>query len=132
MVTDGFTGNVALKISESLAETLGAMIREELTRDWMSKVAGFLARPAFRRFRKRVDYVELGGAPLLGIDGASIICHGASPPAPRKTNPETTSAADSESVEGFGSRFLVNCPGLSQLTRTTLQPAASKSLGAIE
>jgi glycerol-3-phosphate acyltransferase PlsX len=81
VVTDGFTGNVALKISESLAETLGAMIREELTRDWMSKVAGFLARPAFRRFRKRVDYVELGGAPLLGIDGASIICHGASPPA---------------------------------------------------
>ena len=81
VVADGFTGNVALKISESLAEMLGAMIREELTRDWMSKVAGFFARPAFRRFRKRVDYVELGGAPLLGIDGASIICHGASPPA---------------------------------------------------
>ena len=80
VVTDGFTGNVALKISESLAETLGAMIREELTRDWMSKVAGFLAQPAFRRFRKRVDYAELGGAPLLGIDGASMICHGASPP----------------------------------------------------
>jgi glycerol-3-phosphate acyltransferase PlsX len=80
VVTDGFTGNVALKISEGLAETLGAMIRQELTRDWMSKVAGFLAQPAFRRFKKRVDYVELGGAPLLGIDGAAIICHGASPP----------------------------------------------------
>lgn len=79
VVTDGFTGNVALKISEGLAETLGAMIRQELTRDWMSKVAGFLAQPAFRRFKKRVDYAELGGAPLLGIDGAAIICHGASP-----------------------------------------------------
>jgi glycerol-3-phosphate acyltransferase PlsX len=79
VVTDGFTGNVALKISESLAEMLGAMIREELTRDVRSKVGAALARPAFARFRRRVDYTELGGAPLLGIDGAAIICHGASP-----------------------------------------------------
>jgi glycerol-3-phosphate acyltransferase PlsX len=79
IVTDGFTGNVALKISESLAEMVMAMIREELTRDTRSKVAAALARPAFERFKKRVDYAELGGAPLLGIDGASIICHGSSP-----------------------------------------------------
>jgi phosphate acyltransferase len=79
VVTDGFTGNVALKISESLAETLGAMIREELGRDVRSKFGAALARPAFDRFKKRVDYTELGGAPLLGIDGAAIICHGASP-----------------------------------------------------
>jgi glycerol-3-phosphate acyltransferase PlsX len=79
VVTDGFTGNVALKISESLAETLGAMIREELGRDWRSRVAAALALPAFRRFRRRVDYTEMGGAPLLGIDGAAIICHGSSP-----------------------------------------------------
>jgi glycerol-3-phosphate acyltransferase PlsX len=79
VVTDGFTGNVALKISESLAETIGSMIREELTRDLRSKVGAALAQPAFARFRKRVDYAEMGGAPLLGIDGAAIICHGASP-----------------------------------------------------
>jgi glycerol-3-phosphate acyltransferase PlsX len=79
VVTDGFTGNVALKISESLAEMLGAMIKEELTRDLRSKVGAALAMPAFARFRKRVDYTEMGGAPLLGIDGAAIICHGASP-----------------------------------------------------
>ena len=79
VVTDGFTGNVALKISESLAEMLGAMIKEELTRDLRSKVAAGLALPAFARFKRRVDYTELGGAPLLGIDGAAIICHGASP-----------------------------------------------------
>jgi glycerol-3-phosphate acyltransferase PlsX len=79
VVTDGFTGNVALKISESLAETLGAMIREELTRDWRSKLGAALALPAFKRFRRRVDYTEMGGAPLLGIDGAAIICHGSSP-----------------------------------------------------
>jgi glycerol-3-phosphate acyltransferase PlsX len=79
IVTDGFTGNVALKISESLAEMVGAMIKEELTRDLRSKVGAKLAVPAFARFRKRVDYTEMGGAPLLGIDGAAIICHGASP-----------------------------------------------------
>ncbi len=79
VVTDGFTGNVALKISESLAETLGAMIREELRRDVRSKFGAALALPAFDRFKKRVDYTEMGGAPLLGIDGAAIICHGASP-----------------------------------------------------
>ncbi len=79
VVTDGFTGNVALKISESLAEMLGAMIKEELTRDVRSKLGAALAMPAFGRFRKRVDYTEMGGAPLLGIDGAGIICHGASP-----------------------------------------------------
>src|SRR4029453_11301590 len=79
IVTDGFTGNVALKISESLAEMVGAMIKEELTRDIRSKVGAALAVPAFGRFRERVDYTEMGGAPLLGIDGAAIICPGASP-----------------------------------------------------
>ncbi len=80
VVTDGFTGNVALKISESLAVMLQAMIREELTRDLRSRVGAALVLPAFRRFRRRVDYTEMGGAPLLGIDGAAIICHGSSPP----------------------------------------------------
>jgi glycerol-3-phosphate acyltransferase PlsX len=79
VVTDGFTGNVALKISESLAEMVGAMIKEELMRDVRSKLAAALAKPAFDRFKKRVDYAEMGGAPLLGIDGGAIICHGASP-----------------------------------------------------
>ncbi len=79
VVTDGFTGNVALKISESLAEMLGSMIREELTRDARSKLGAALARRAFDRFKRRVDYTEMGGAPLLGINGAAIICHGASP-----------------------------------------------------
>src|SRR5438874_675990 len=79
VVTDGFTGNVALKISESLAEMLGAMIKEELTRDLRSKIGAALSTPAITRFRKRVDYTEFGGAPLLGIDGEAIICHGRSP-----------------------------------------------------
>jgi glycerol-3-phosphate acyltransferase PlsX len=80
VVADGFTGNVALKISESLADMLGAMIKEELRRDVRSRLGAALALPAFERFRKRVDYTEMGGAPLLGIDGAAVICHGSSPP----------------------------------------------------
>jgi glycerol-3-phosphate acyltransferase PlsX len=78
VVTDGFTGNVCLKISESLAEMLTAMLREELERDLMSMAGAALSRRAFTRLRRRVDYTEWGGAPL-GINGASIICHGASP-----------------------------------------------------
>src|SRR5437867_2831578 len=79
VVTDGFTGNVCLKISESLAEMLTAMMREELTRDMRSKVGAALVVPAFQRCKRRIDSTEMGGAPLLGIDGAAIICHGASP-----------------------------------------------------
>lgn len=80
VVTDGFTGNVALKISESLADMIVHLIREELTRTPLAKLGALLVRPAFRRFWRRVDYNELGGAPLLGINGACIISHGASPP----------------------------------------------------
>jgi glycerol-3-phosphate acyltransferase PlsX len=74
------TGNVALKISESLADMIVHLIREELTSTPIAKLGALLVRPAFRRFWKRVDYNELGGAPLLGINGACIISHGASPP----------------------------------------------------
>jgi glycerol-3-phosphate acyltransferase PlsX len=79
VVTDGFTGNVCLKVSESLAEMLTAMIREELSRDMMSLAGAALSKRAFARLKKRVDYTEMGGAPLLGMNGAAIICHGASP-----------------------------------------------------
>lgn len=80
VVADGFTGNVALKVSESLVDMLVSLIRDELSRDWRARLGALFIRPAFRRFAKRVDYNELGGAPLLGINGACIISHGASPP----------------------------------------------------
>lgn len=79
VVTDGFTGNVCLKVSESLAEMLTEMIRQELGRDVFSLAGAVLSKRAFARMKRRVDYTEMGGAPLLGINGASIICHGASP-----------------------------------------------------
>jgi len=79
VVTDGFTGNVCLKVSESLADMLVHLLREEIGRSVSTKLAALLVRPAFRRLWKRVDYTETGGAPLLGINGACIISHGASP-----------------------------------------------------
>lgn len=79
VVTDGFTGNVCLKVSESLADMLINLLREEMGRSMSTKLAALLVRPAFRRLWKRVDYTETGGAPLLGINGACIIGHGSSP-----------------------------------------------------
>jgi glycerol-3-phosphate acyltransferase PlsX len=54
------------------------MLREEIKGSFLSKVGYLLARPAFKRFKKKVDYAEYGGAPLLGIDGVGMICHGGS------------------------------------------------------
>lgn len=78
VVCDGFVGNIALKVSEGLAEAMQQMIKAEIKKSWQASLASFFIRPAFDSFRKRVDYAEYGGAPLLGIDGVGIICHGAS------------------------------------------------------
>jgi glycerol-3-phosphate acyltransferase PlsX len=80
IVCDGFIGNVALKISEGLAETIMQVLRREITGSALGRLGFALLRPAFRRFKRRVDYAEYGGAPLLGINGVSIICHGRSSP----------------------------------------------------
>jgi len=78
IVTDGFTGNVILKVSEALAEMIESTLREEIKRTLQASVGFLLSRPAFRRFKKRLDYSEYGGAPLLGVKGCVIICHGRS------------------------------------------------------
>jgi len=80
VVCDGFVGNVVLKLSESLAEAIGIMLRREFEGRWFSKLGYLLARPSFRAFKKKVDYAEFGGAPLLGINGTGMICHGGSSP----------------------------------------------------
>jgi glycerol-3-phosphate acyltransferase PlsX len=78
VVCDGFTGNVALKLSEGLVEMVEELLGEELQSTFSSQVGYLLSRRAFRRFRKRVDYSEFGGAPLLGVAGLCIVGHGAS------------------------------------------------------
>ena len=78
IVCDGFTGNVALKLSEGLIETFSSMLRQELEKTLASKVGYIFSEKAFRSFRRRFDYSEYGGAPLLGINGITIVCHGRS------------------------------------------------------
>ncbi len=78
IVCDGFVGNICLKVSEGLVEAASQMIREGIMGSWAAKMGYLLARPVFRRLKKRVDYAEYGGAPLLGINGTGLICHGKS------------------------------------------------------
>jgi glycerol-3-phosphate acyltransferase PlsX len=78
IVTDGFTGNVIIKLSEGVSKLLMETIKEEITSRSVSKVGGLLARPAFDAVKRRLDYREYGGAPLLGIDGVVIVGHGRS------------------------------------------------------
>jgi glycerol-3-phosphate acyltransferase PlsX len=78
IVCDGFTGNVALKISEGLVEVVERLLSEELSSTWTMRVGSLLTRRALRHFRRRVDYSEYGGAPLLGVNGVTIVGHGRS------------------------------------------------------
>jgi len=78
VVCDGFVGNVLLKFAESVIPSVGNMIRDEIRSDPLSMLAGLLLKPAFRRLKRRMDYAEVGGAPLLGVDGNCIIAHGRS------------------------------------------------------
>jgi glycerol-3-phosphate acyltransferase PlsX len=78
IVCDGFTGNVALKISEGLVDTVEALLSEELSSTFAMRVGSLLTRRALRHFRRRLDYSEYGGAPLLGVAGVAVVGHGRS------------------------------------------------------
>src|SRR5271166_5931703 len=78
IVCDGFIGNVALKVSEGLVDMIKQLLQESLKQTITRKIGYVLSREAFRDFKKRVDYSEYGGAPLLGVKGVCIIAHGRS------------------------------------------------------
>lgn len=78
LVCDGFSGNVVLKYTEGLSATILAMLKDELMADTRAKLGAALAKPAFRRMKKKMDYTEQGGAPLLGVNGGVIKAHGSS------------------------------------------------------
>jgi len=78
IVCDGFVGNVCLKISEGLAEALTGMLRSEINKSFLAKIGYLFSKGAFANFKKRIDYAEYGGAPLLGLKGTGIVCHGRS------------------------------------------------------
>ena len=80
VVCDGFVGNVVLKFAEGLAETVVGLIREQVRAHPLARLGGLLLRGALREVHKKMDYSEYGGAPLLGVNGVCMICHGQSNP----------------------------------------------------
>lgn len=78
VVCDGFVGNVVVKMSEGLAASLVRMLKKLFTTGIMPALGGLLARGAFRKFARTIDYAEYGGAPVLGLKGLAIVCHGRS------------------------------------------------------
>ncbi|WP_408956535.1 phosphate acyltransferase PlsX [Natroniella sp. ANB-PHB2] len=78
VLADGFVGNIVLKTSEGLVKSLFKIIKQEIEASWLTKLGGLLLKPAFSRVKKKMDYTEYGGAPLLGVDGIVIISHGSS------------------------------------------------------
>jgi glycerol-3-phosphate acyltransferase PlsX len=78
IVCDGFTGNVALKVSEGIVEMVKHLLHESLEATITRKIGYVLSKTAYSDFKKRLDYSEYGGAPLLGVRGVCIICHGRS------------------------------------------------------
>jgi glycerol-3-phosphate acyltransferase PlsX len=78
VVCDGFVGNVALKVSEGILEAAQEIVREDIQENVRAQMGFLLLRPTLRGFRKRIDYAEYGGVPLLGVRGCVIIGHGRS------------------------------------------------------
>lgn len=78
IVCDGFVGNVVLKFAEGLAGALFSLIKDEINKNLARKIGGALVLPGLKEIKKSMDYAEYGGAPLLGVEGVSIICHGSS------------------------------------------------------
>lgn len=78
IICDGFVGNVALKVSEGLVDVLAHTLKECLYSSYRTRLGAWICKPAFQEFRRRLDYSEAGGAPLLGVKGVCVICHGSS------------------------------------------------------
>lgn len=100
IVCDGFVGNIVLKLSEGLASTLFGQIKQTITGNLLSSMGGLLLKPAFTQLKARMDYTEYGGAPLLGLNGISMISHGSSNAKAVKNAIKATMRAISEDVVG--------------------------------
>ena len=78
VVCDGFVGNIVLKEAEGLAQTIVSMLKEAASENLRSRLGGLLLKTSLSKMKKRLDYAEYGGAPLLGVNGLFVICHGRS------------------------------------------------------
>ena len=121
VVCDGFAGNVALKTSEGLAKMLGDFLKEEYTRNWLSRIAAFISYPVIQRFRRRVDHRRYNGAALLGLKGIVVKSHGS---ADRLAFAAALKRAASEASHGLIERIGEEIARLKALS-PSLPPAAS-------
>lgn len=78
IVADGFTGNIILKLMEGMGKSFTGIIKGQIDKSFKNKLGAFLMKDALMELKRKSDYSEIGGAPLLGVDGISIICHGSS------------------------------------------------------
>ncbi len=99
IVTDGFTGNAVLKTSEGLARTLLSLLKQELTAGVMRKIGAALVMPGLKNLKEMLDYKKIGGAPLLGVNGISVVCHGSS-------DAETIKSAVAQTLKLYNSNFV--------------------------
>jgi len=107
IVCDGFTGNVVLKVAEGLGEMVIGMLREEAQRSPVYGAGLLMAKGAFRSLKRKVDYSEYGGAPLLGVNGACLIAHGrSSAKAIRNAVRFASSYSASDVIDRIGEKIL--------------------------
>jgi glycerol-3-phosphate acyltransferase PlsX len=119
IVCDGFTGNVTLKLSEGLVETVESLLHDELAATFGGRFGYVLSRQAFRRFRRRVDYSEYGGAPLLGLNGLCIVGHG-------RSSSKAVANAVTMAARAVNEDLLVRLrAGVSALSSVSATPASS-------
>jgi len=78
VVCEGFVGNILIKVTESFAEASSELLKREITKRLLPKIGAILSLPAYRAIKRKTDYTEYGGAPLLGVDGRVLISHGSS------------------------------------------------------
>lgn len=123
VVCDGFIGNVALKISEGLAEAMNTLLKKEIEDNIGGQVGYLLLRPAFRKFKKRIDYTEYGGAPLLGINGVCIVSHGSSSAKAIKNAVRAACDMHSKKVNMHIQKYIEACSsGLSPAREDAVEP----------
>lgn len=124
VVTDGFTGNVLLKTAEGAGRFLADLLKAEVMRSWLVKLGALLMRPALMQLKTIVDVEARGGAPLLGVNGVAIICHG-------RSGPRAITRAIEVAEEQVAAGLLPALTGAISAHRATFEPLAAARASAV-
>lgn len=125
VVCDGFVGNVVLKVAESISAVISRLLKDQIKKSYLAMLGAFLSQSAFRSLKREIDYSEYGGAPLLGVKGVCIICHGSS-------NPTAIKNAIRVAVQSVKSKINDHILAENQskeLDKNTPKPQDSKDVG---